>query len=545
MRSSSRTVRGTLLVAGSLALVASSCAAQTGRTTAASGGNDRAIPSFTYALSDLPTSLNSMTAKLETARVSALVTEPLEQISFQNGAVTFKPGLATSVTEPAAATLVYKLRDAKFSDGSPLTAEDVAWSITAAAAPTAETAGNLQGFGSAKVTGPLQVTITWKYPNPNLRASLSLAGVLVQEATFAQAHRKDLGTSAALPIGTGPYKFESQNAQDIVLTPNPSYWGSRPKVQKLTFTAIAQDNSAQLAMRSGTLQGTKIADLKTTSQWQGIKGTSLHTAHDLTSDLVSMDTSKPPFDDIHVRKAIGYAIDRQGIAAAAFGGHADQLQTLVPSAELAGVASEQEIKTFLDQLPQQEFSIEKAKAELAQSVHPNGFSVEVPYVNTVTWERLLLLNLQENLKPLGITITPKPVPQGQWYQTFFSHQATGIQLINRFSTTLPDPSGLFYAFIGKATMQPNFPNSANFTTPSVETAYPALAPETAYKFSKEQRWDATKSIATEISNQVPYVPLYSEHTVYALAAGYTYTQTPTLLDVLSGAWIQFIRATDG
>ncbi|MEV4359137.1 ABC transporter substrate-binding protein [Nonomuraea sp. NPDC049625] len=529
-----------LTLTGGLVLLTACASGASGGPAGRNAPTERKIASFTYAISQMPTSLSGITTKTNTQMITSLVAEPLERIGFDQGQIRITPGLAVSAAEPDKSTVVYRLRDGvTFSDGKPLTPEDVVWSIDAAAAPTAETAGNMQGFKSAEVTGPREVTVTWKYPTAFLRNALG--GLPIQQAAFAKAHPKDLGTSAALPIGTGPYVFKAQTSQDITLARNPGYWGTPPKPDSVKFTVISDNSAAQLAMRSGSLQGVQVNDLKTTAQWKG-SGASLHMADDFNSDLLSMDTGKPPFDDLHVRKAVAHSIDRKGVLAAAFGEHAALLKTIVPTGELAGVAQEAEAEAFLGRLPAYEFDLAKAKAELAQSAHAGGFEVTVPYLNTSAWERLLLLNLQQNMKQLGVTVTPTPVPPGQWFQTFFSHQTTGIQVITGFGSTLPDPSGLMFGFVGKANMKPNFPNSANFTTPVVEKNFPLIAPETAGKYSKEERWAATRAIITEIAEQVPYVPLYTQQQVYALAGGLTFTRTPTLFDKQSGAWIDLLRS---
>ncbi|SEP44557.1 ABC transporter substrate-binding protein [Amycolatopsis saalfeldensis] len=529
--------------AASLVLLTTACTGGSGTPAGAAPATESDIPSFTYAIPAMPTSLTGITTKVQTQLITSLVTEPLERVSLNEGTAQLQPNLATSARQVDPQTLVYTLRSGvKFSDGTPLTADDVAWSIKAAAAKTAETAGNMAGFAGATASGPGEVTVKWAFPSVNMRETVSELPVL--EAAFATAHPDDLGTSAALPVGSGPYAYQSQTSQDISLKPNPNYWGTRPKAQNVKFTVIADGASAQLAMRSDSIQGSGIADLKTTTQWQGINGTTVYTAQNLVSDLLSMDTSKPPFNDLHVRQAVAYSIDRKGILAAAFGGNAEQLQTLVPIEELAGVMpSQAEAQQFLDSLPQYELDPAKAKAQLAQSAYPNGFSVTVPYINGSNWSRLLVLNLQQNMKPLGVTITPQPVPAGQWFQTFFSHQATGLQVLSGFSTTTTDPAGLLFGFVGAANMKPNLPNSANFTNDVIEKNYPAIAPATAGTYSKADRWAATKAILTDVAHQLPYIPLFSEKTAYALAKGYTFTQNPSLFDTLSGAWIDLLRST--
>ena len=73
---------------------------------------------------------------------------------------------------------------------------------------------------------------------------------------------------------------------------------------------------------------------------------------DLTSNLLSFDTSRPPFNDLHLRLAIAYSFDRTGIAASAFGNRATLLQALIPPSELVDVApSASALQQFLSGLP--------------------------------------------------------------------------------------------------------------------------------------------------------------------------------------------------
>lgn len=244
-----------------------------------------------------------------------------------------------------------------------------------------------------------------------------------------------------------------------------------------------------------------------------------------------------------VRKAIAYSIDRKSIASAGFGGYADLLPGLLPASGFSDVTpSLNAAQQFLNQLPAYDFDPAKAKAELAQSAYPHGFTTTVTYSGTVPWIKLLLLNLQQNLQPLGVTINLNSVTQQEWFQTWFSHRATGLQVFPTVGVSNSDPSTLLPAMVGKASMVPNFLNNANFTTPAIETAYPALAPRTAGGYSTSQRWQATQTVLSEVADQVPYVPLYSPQTVYALAKGYVFTQTPSFSDLISGSWIDYLRA---
>ncbi|MFF3372158.1 ABC transporter substrate-binding protein [Streptomyces sp. NPDC002680] len=529
-----------VLVAVGASLLAAGC---TNTATKDSGGaalTDKVIPTFTWGLEAAPPSLDYAKSYASTAQsVLPLVTEPLERVASDG---TFTPAVAASVTQPDATTIVYKLRsDARFSDGQPLKPEDVVWSIEHAVSPTAQSLAAIPGgVKKVSVTGPSEVTVKLPSAAPTARAGLAIAA-LVQEAKFAKAHAKDLGNADAPPVGTGPYKIDQFDAQKITLSRNASYAGTKPAPDKVVFSVVTDDNSRQLALRSGSIDGGQITNLKSGSQWRAIPGATVYSTAAFIQDFIALDTSKAPFDDVHVRRAVAYAIDKPGLAKAAFGDFATPLNSLVPAGELAGVAgSTKKAQQFVDGLPQYGFDMAKAKAELAKSATPKGFTTTVEYQSAIPWQKLAVLSLQQNLAPLGVTITPKSVTPNEWAAKFSQHQLTGLSPTGPFGATTPDPASLLGQFVGKDNIGPQRINIANWTTAKVEQALPTV--NTAG--TAASRWAATRTILSEVADQVPYVPLFTENTAFALREGYGFVKKDIdFYDVVNGGWIYDVKAT--
>jgi peptide/nickel transport system substrate-binding protein len=507
------------------------------RTTTVS---NRPISSFSWAFAAAPNSLDLAKDGLiaQDAKIMSLVTEPLVRQAVTGGS---SPNLAAGVRQPTPTTLVYEIRPAvRFSDGMPLTAADVAWSLKHVTAPASATASPLSGSPTVTVTGPRQVTVKFASYEPSDRVELN--GIsYVQEASFAKAHPANLGSPGALPIGTGPYMYKSVTPQRITLVRNPYYWGAKPPVGKLVFPVIPQETSAQLAMRQGSLQAATVGDLRTTRAWQGIAGATLHSVEDLTSNLLSFDTSRPPFNDLHLRLAIAYSFDRTGIAASAFGKRATLIQALIPPSELVDVApSPTALQRFLYDLPTYRLDPAKAKAELRQSSYSKGLAVTIPYRTDLGWEPLAILNLAQNMKPLGVKITPQAESLNQWGQQLFEHQMRGIQVLPNFGAAAPDPNDVLGALTDPV-LQPGHINAANWAPATMVAARKAMltSPDRA------TRWRAVKAILSMIATQVPYLPLFTAPVVYALAPGYTFAKPLTIFDLVNGDWVDYLRGTAG
>ena len=502
-------------------------------------GGTQTISSFNYGLPvaigslDLTKNMNGWTSA-----VAVMVTQPLERFD-KNGKSALV--LARSISEPNRTTVVYRLRSGlKFSSGKSLTAQDAKWAFdhATAAVDGAQTASILTSIAAARVTGPLEVTVTLKRPDPAIRGSIAFA-VLIQDSVRAIAAGKDLGTAAAMPVGTGPYRYQSYSPSAVTLTRYAGFKGRPPSVTRLVFSSFAEDTSAQLAMRSGSIQADYVNAPKSTPAWRGISGTRIYATRSLLSTFLTMDTSTTPFNDVHARRAISYLVDRKNLVRPAYGRNAYVMRSIAPDGEIVNLAPNRgEFTKFLNGLPQYPFSIARARAELSQSATPNGFSVEVPYPSTESWVVPVLLSLQQTAKQIGITITLKPQTFIEWATDIYTFKLAklGVFLIGDLQ---PDPNGGMALMVGKANAVPTSFNMANWTPAVLEPPYKVMTQSN----KRPLRWNATKKILSLAAQQAPYVPLFVPDVVLAYGKGYGSTRIPDFMDFINGAWLDNLRKT--
>ncbi|WP_433271131.1 ABC transporter substrate-binding protein [Actinosynnema sp. CS-041913] len=533
--------RKMVVAAAAAGLLVTACAGGPGPGpgTGTAAGVETEFDSFVWALQQLPVSLDlAKDATVNTQQVLSLVTEPLERVSNDG---TFRPALAASVTQPDPTSVVYELTPgAQFSDGTPVTAEDAVWSLqhVTDAKAGAQTAGRVKSIDSITATGPTTVTVKLKFPDPTARDNLAVISY-VQSKKAAEAAGSGLGTPSGLPVGSGPYVFKSSGPDKISMERNAKYAGDPPKAKAVSFVPIKDDNTGQLAMRSNSINGAQVTNVKQIGQWNGISGAQTVQLPANVTSYLTLDTSQPPFDDIHARRAVAYSIDRQGVSRAVYGANGVVLRGLVPQTLLEGVAgSPATAESFLATLPQYDLDKAKAKAELAQSGTPGGFSVTIPYTTSSPWAEPTILNLQENMKELGVTITPKPESPEVWAKRVFAHDTPGIQSMQLIAT-IPDPNAVLPRVVGQAGIAAPGLNLANWTTPKIEDDVKALTGSV----DRNARWAATQSVLTQISEQLPYIPLYAPNFVVALGKGFTFSAPVNQSDILDGTWIQRVRAT--
>jgi peptide/nickel transport system substrate-binding protein len=237
------------------------------------------------------------------------------------------PGLATSwkITN-GGKTYTFDLRTAKFSNGDPVTAADVVFSLDRAASPKAFASVGLNIIDSAKVINTHTVALTTKTVSAPFLSDLALwpASILDEKAFNHEGERafKDH------PVGSGPFSVVSfQPGNELVLKKNPYWWDTDscgnhyPYLDQVVLKYIPNDNTRVTALQGGQLDGIFNVPYNEVSAVNSGNVTSAATPQ-LGANLFSLSVKVPAFRNPDVIQAINYAIDRAQIAKTVFFGNA-------------------------------------------------------------------------------------------------------------------------------------------------------------------------------------------------------------------------------
>ncbi|WP_283133948.1 ABC transporter substrate-binding protein [Rhizohabitans arisaemae] len=503
-----------------LSMVLSACGRDAGESadrSKSSSGTE--IDKFTWGITGEPTSLDiahgfdGVSAQIQNELLDTVLDIGLDG--------KLKPGIAESWTRKDPTTYVYTIRKGvKFWDGSPVTPEDVAYSLSR---HLDEKVASQAGFFVSNVKevtagGDHEVTVTLKKPSVNFEYMPSLVWQVVKKS-FAEKHPRDLGSPTVLTMGTGPYKVKSFSpASGAILERNDHYWGGKPAIKTIQFKIIGDVETLRLAVQGGEIDATAYVDVENARRWTAIREAQTHFARANGVYYLSFDVTAKPYDDVHVRRAIGHMVDRASLSAAE--GRTVSAYSVIPEPQLNTLLGAEEATRFTATLPKYDFDVAKARAELAKSKYPNGFEAELPYSGDDTTVKKVVQNLSQNLKQIGITLTPKPIPGDKWVAQLYAHKDLGMQILSASYST-PDPGEMLPDVIGAASAKPNHFNLSNYTTPTIEKGLSDLTTATG-----AQRQQVVKSIVTELADQVPYQPLYYFDTglalnrTYALAVEY-------------------------
>ncbi len=136
------------------------------------------------------------------------------------------------------------------------------------------------------------------------------------------------------PVGTGPFIFREWKSRDqIVLDANPTYWNGKPKLDRIVFKVYPESQAALLALQRGE---TQIMGMSRTSVIPALRADPnimALTQPGLAVNGMAMPNDTPPLDDKRVRQALNYAVDKQAIIKALYGGLAVPMVSPLPEAQ--------------------------------------------------------------------------------------------------------------------------------------------------------------------------------------------------------------------
>lgn len=295
----------------------------------------------------------------------------------------------------------------KFSDGSPMTADDVVYTFQQLADPknASNALSTFKGVLSPSGVKKIDVaTVEFQLEAPNgnfpyLVSSDNYNAIIVPKGT-------DFAKWQSTFIGTGSFKLKSYaQGSGASFVPNPHYWGPKPLLDGTEFKFYSSQQPQILALQGG--------DVDVIGQFVPAGATSLLNNSSYTiiklkaanHRELSMRNDKPPFTDPRVRQAVAYAMDRKGMVAALLDGYGSEANDYpfgprFPSTDTS--------------VPQRNQDIARAKQLLAAAGHSSGFNVTL---DTEDYEEVpqLAQVIKADAAKAGINITLNVESQSNYY----------------------------------------------------------------------------------------------------------------------------------
>lgn len=318
------------------------------------------------------------------------------------------PGLAESGESSSdGLTWTFTLRSGlKFSDGSPLTSEDVKATIDRAKAEKANGyAGLFAPITSVDAPDPQTAVFHLARPYTSLPTILGTPEFMILPSAGLDQGKKFFNE----PISAGPYMIQSWSGGESTYVVNPNYWGPKPLIKTLDFTTIPDFNSRLSQLQSGQIQA--VVDLPPSVLPQLSGDSSIHAGvvQIYGFGVLNMFIKKAPLDNLNLRKAISLAIDRDKIAKDVWNGQNTAYAGFWPPT-MDGYDSS--ISTAQD--------IEQAKQLVADSPCAGGCTLKMQYTDSYPASQQTALIIQSNLNEIGIKTQLVSLENAVWFNNMYN-----------------------------------------------------------------------------------------------------------------------------
>jgi peptide/nickel transport system substrate-binding protein len=418
-------------------------------------------------------------------------------------------------------TYVYTVRKGiKFSDGSTLTAKDVAFSMNVhrdkkTGSKMADFFGNVRSIAARGNT----VTVKLFKPNSSWQYTPAASPGLVYSQKDYLKKGANFGTPNGMPIGTGPYKFaEFQPNSRVVLTRNPFYKGKKYPWDRIVFPLIPDEQARLLALQSGQIDGTFAVPNNSIGTW--VKAPGLHVGTYVSGGWrgFSIDVEDGPFRDVHVRRALAYSLDKPGINQALASSRGAVLSGLPPLIFLKALLPKKEIDAALKKVPAYAYSVTNAKAELAKSAYPKGFTTTLNVPTGCPACLLLSQTLAQGADKIGININLNMMPGPQRFQVILDHKPNlGIQVLGQAPDS-PHPMQYLDLLYTSAHAAPGYENSANYKNATVDKLIAQGLATPDMKLAARNALKVMQITATD----VPYIPVFMFPGAWGVKDGWSF-----------------------
>lgn len=411
--------------------------------------------------------------------------------------LTPEPRLATSWTvAPNGLSITLHLRPAEFSNGSPITSQDVAYDINLVKQKA--TAANIRiladNISSVSTPNPTTVVINYTKPFPGIFDFLNLLFI---------ADRSTVSSNYMTVDASGPFEVANYTpGVSFALKPNPHFWGPTPSLKKVEVKVLPDQQTLVESLKTGSIQ---VADLITPFDAKQFKSdTSVTTGvppQGNSNFAIALNVSSSPLNNVDVRQALSLALDRQKMVTVALDGFGQ-------AACLPFVVSTQ-LGYYKSLANSCRFDLTAAKAKIQQSGLKNiSFTlVTSTQANPVMTQMAQIF--QADLAKIGVSLHIQDLASAAWNSDAVG--GTFQSLIQPYGRANLDPSTLFSA----DTMWYPTGNNTHFNNPD----YTSLVHEADASTNTSLRQSLYRKIDQIILQQNFALPIASNPRPYATSVG--------------------------
>lgn len=317
-----------------------------------------------------------------------------------------EPGLAESWTvSDDGLTLTFQLREAQFSDGTPVTAEDVQFSIERAASEESGWGRFYRPITGFEIVSDREIVMTLSEPFTPAFNNLALFAAAILPKTLVE-EKGDAFFDA--PVGSGPFVLQNwTRGSSIELAKNPNYWQEgKPYVDEAVLEVVAEPSARVIKLEAKEVDVALDPPLNQLEELDAVEGISVGQTIPYRADFVQLNTTREPFNDEKVRQALNYAVDKDGLVQGVLFGAGEPAASAMP------------VMAYADEsLEPYGYDPEMAKQLLSEAGYADGFEAELLVDSGAATSRNSAIALQAMLQQVGVKLNIQMLEGGTQWET--------------------------------------------------------------------------------------------------------------------------------
>ncbi len=341
-----------------------------------------------------------------------------------------------------------------------------------------------------------------------LLAHLGAAPSWIMDSTETKKHATSSDPGAAQWVNHfgswfGPYYVTDwEPDKQVVLQANPNYYLPQPAIKKIIYQVVPQSADRIALLKAGKvdlIEGISPTEAQALDGQPGVRPVAVESDEEFWAVL---DNSKPPFNNVQVRQAINFAIDRETIAKNIYHGLAYPFQGILP-VTYPGFT---EFHLY-------DFNLTKAKQLLAQAGYGSGLTLDLSYSSGDPVAAQVAVEMQTTLAQIGVSINLKALPAAAIADLVNGGKAQFA--LWSAAPFLPDPvfsTQLWYGSVGGPGGAKNQADSENFVDPSIDQGIQKCANITDWT----QRVQCVQQLDQTIAALAPIANIAAPYFLYAV-----------------------------
>ena len=479
--------------------------------------------------------VNSMDpyARQETFLLSfnANIYEPLVR---RNAQMQVEPALAERWENISPTVWRFHLRrNARFSDGTPFTADDVLFSAERARGPGSNIQGVLAAVKEVRRVDDFTVDFETSVPDPILLQEITNWGMMsrawanqhnAQRPADITSREENFATRNAM--GTGPFLLSSREPdRRTVLVPNPTWWDTpRHNVTRAELNVISNDATRVAALLSGELDFVYTVPPQDVERIRRSPGVSILQGPELRTIYLGMDQMRPqllksdvtgrnPFQDVRVRRAMLLAIDVNAIQRTVMRGQS-RPTNLLYGPGVNGFLEADDVRPAVN--------VAEGRRLLTEAGFPNGFGVTMDcpndrYVN----DEATCTAITAMLARVGIRVTLNAQTRARYFAEINGPRYNTSFYMLGWTPSTGDAHNALYNLAATRGGARGVFNSAGYSNPQFDTLVDRIAVET----NEAERQRLISEASKVLRDDVAFIPLHQQQIVWAVRQGWTVVQT--------------------